>query len=343
MVIFERDIAVDLGTCESMLYVRGKGIMVREPTIVAVDKYSGELVKIGKEAQKTLGRTPANIVPINPIVNSVISDYDMTVAMLKDLVSRITSFSLFKPRVLVTVPGTISGVEERALIDAVIESGARKVYLVESSVATAFGAGVDITKPDGHLVIDIGGGTTDVAVVSMGGVAEYESTNVAGREFDDSIIRYLRRKHNLLIGEKTAEDLKISIGSMIARADVGSEEVKGRDLATGLPKSVSVSSSELAEVFIEPAKAILECVHMVLERTPPELMGDISQNGIVMSGGGSLIFGFDKLVEYDLGIRTMIVDDPVSCAVYGGGKMLLNLDNMQDGMMNFSRKRRLRN
>ncbi len=258
MVIFERDIAVDLGTCESMLYVRGKGIMVREPTIVAVDKYSGELVKIGKEAQKTLGRTPANIVPINPIVNSVISDYDMTVAMLKDLVSRITSFSLFKPRVLVTVPGTISGVEERALIDAVIESGARKVYLVESSVATAFGAGVDITKPDGHLVIDIGGGTTDVAVVSMGGVAEYESTNVAGREFDDSIIRYLRRKHNLLIGEKTAEDLKISIGSMIARADVGSEEVKGRDLATGLPKSVSVSSSELAEVFIEPAKAILE-------------------------------------------------------------------------------------
>ena len=309
---------------------------------MAVDKYTGKLLKVGREAQKMLGRTPASIVPIHPIANGVISDYDMTVAMLRELIGRVTSFSLFKPRVLLTVPGSISGVEERALIDAAVEAGARKVYLVESAVATATGAGVDVSKPDGHLVIDIGGGTTETAVVSLGGVAECESIRVAGGEFDEAIVRYIRRRHNVLIGAKTAEEVKMSIGCLVQKPDIGLEEVKGRDLVTGLPKMVQISSAELVDVLMEPAKAILESIHLVLERTPPELVSDISQNGIIMSGGGSLLYGFDRLVEEDTGIRTLVVDDPVSCQAYGAGKMLHALNDMTDGMVNFARKRQLR-
>ncbi len=342
MLIFERDIAIDMGTNDVLLFVRGKGVQVREPTIVAVDKYTGKLLKVGREAQKMLGRTPASIVPIHPIANGVISDYDMTVAMLRELIGRVTSFSLFKPRVLLTVPGSISGVEERALIDAAVEAGARKVYLVESAVATATGAGVDVSKPDGHLVIDVGGGTTETAVVSLGGVAECESIRVAGGEFDEAIVRYIRRRHNVLIGAKTAEEVKMSIGCLVQKPDIGLEEVKGRDLVTGLPKMVQISSAELVDVLMEPAKAILESIHLVLERTPPELVSDISQNGIIMSGGGSLLYGFDRLVEEDTGIRTLVVDDPVSCQAYGAGKMLHALNDMTDGMVNFARKRQLR-
>ena len=342
MLIFERDIAIDMGTNDVLLFVRGKGVQVREPTIVAVDKYTGKLLKVGREAQKMLGRTPASIVPIHPIANGVISDYDMTVAMLRELIGRVTSFSLFKPRVLLTVPGSISGVEERALIDAAVEAGARKVYLVESAVATATGAGVDVSKPDGHLVIDVGGGTTETAVVSLGGVAECESIRVAGGDFDEAIVRYIRRRHNVLIGSKTAEEVKMSIGCLVQKPDIGMEEVKGRDLVTGLPKMVKISSAELVEVLMEPARTILESVHLVLERTPPELVSDIAQNGIIMSGGGSLLYGFDRLVEQDTGIRTIVVDDPVSCQAYGAGKMLLGLNDMPDGMVNFARKRQLR-
>lgn len=341
MLFFERDIAIDMGTSSVLLYVQGKGVQMREPTLVAVDKYSGKLLKIGQEAQKMLGRTPANIVAIRPITGGVISDYDMTVAMLRELVGRVTGFSLFKPRILICVPSSITGVEERAVTDAVIEAGARKVYLCESAVATATGAGMDISKPDGHMVIDIGGGTTETAVVSLGGVSECESLKIAGDAFDEAIIRFIRRRHNVLIGARTAEDIKISVGSLIQRSEVILEEAKGRDLVTGLPKTVKVSSSELVDVLMEPAKLILESIHQVLERTPPELVADISQNGIVLSGGGSLIYGFDQLVEEDTGIRTIIVDDPISCSAYGAGKMLMNLNNMQEGMVNFSRKRQL--
>lgn len=342
MPIFDKDIALDMGTTRVLLYTRGKGVQVREPALVAVDKFSGRLVKVGEEAQKMLGRTPASIVPIQPIVGGVISDYDMTVAMLRELMKRVTSLSLFKPRVLVCVPGSITGVEERAVVDAVTEAGARKVYLVESAVATAYGAGLDVSKPDGHMIIDVGGGTTESAVVSLGGVAECESIKTAGASFDDAIIRYIRRRHNVLVGEKTAEEVKMSIGCVVPRPDVGVEEVKGRDLVTGLPKTVKISSSELAEVLLEPMRDILEAIHLVLERTPPELVADISQNGIVMSGGGSLIYGIDRLVERDTGIRTVVVDDPVSCAAYGAGKLLTRLNDMDEGMVNFARKRMLR-
>ena len=342
MLFFERDIAIDLGTTNTLVYVRGKGVAMKEPTVVAVDRSTGRLLKVGVEAQKMLGRTPANIVAIHPIVSGVISDYDMTTQMLRELLGRVTSFSFFKPRVIVCVPSSITGVEERAIIDATIEAGARKVYLLEKAVATSTGAGIDISKPDGHLVVDIGGGTTEVAVVSLGGVVECESIKTAGDEFDDAVIRYIRRKHNVLIGARTAEELKIQIGCAYIRPDVESREVKGRDLLTGLPKSVTVSSNDMLEAAAEPVEKLLETIHMVLERTPPELVADISLNGIVMSGGGSQLWGIDKLVTSRTGIEAVIVDDTVACAAYGAGKMLRELGNMQEGMINLARRKQMK-
>jgi len=342
MVIFERDIAVDMGTASTLLFVQGKGIVAREPTVVAVDRNSGKISKVGQDAQKMLGRTPANIVPIRPMNAGVICDYEMAAQLLRELVSRVTSFSLFKPRVLACVPSSITGVEERAMIDAAIEAGARRVYLLETAVATAMGAGVDISKPDGHMVLDIGGGTTEIAVVSAGGVVECESIKVAGAAFDEAVVRYVRRKHNMLIGLTAAEELKRNIGCVMQRPDMGVEEVKGRNLDNGMPKTVNISSNELMEAFVEPMNRILDGVHAVLERTPPQLVGDLDKNGIILSGGGSLIYGIDRLIERSTGIRTMSVDDPISCAAYGAGKMLKSLDDMPDGMMNFYRMRQLK-
>lgn len=342
MDFFEKDIAIDLGTENVLFYVSGKGIAIREPAVVAVDKHTGRLLKVGEEAQKMLGRTPANIVSIHPILNGVVSDYDMTVRMLQEFISRITSFSLFKPRVIICVPGSISGVEERATVDAGIEAGARKVYLLESSVASAMGSGADISKPDGHLVLDIGAGTTEVAVVSMNGVVESESIKTAGREFDDAIIKYIRKKQNLLIGQTTAEDIKIRMGSLIPSETPPTEEVKGRCLVTGLPRSVNVDSNDIAEALQEPMITILDTIQMVLERTPPELVADISQNGLILTGGGSQIEGIDRLVYAKTGIRVRTVDDPVSCAAYGAGRMLANLTEMEEGMINLNRRRQMK-
>ena len=342
MLIFERDMAIDMGTSETLVYAQDSGLVLRKPTVVAVDKFSGEMLKTGQEAEKMLGRTPANIVSIHPIQSGVINDYDMTAQMLREYINRNTSFSLFKPRVLMCVPSSISGVEERAICDAVIEAGARKVYLLETAVATAMGAGIDISLPDGHMVIDIGSGTTEVAVISMGGVVECESIKTAGDAFDDSIVRYVRRKYNLIIGQRTAEELKCSIGCVMKRPTDSVDEIKGRDVVTGLPKVIKIHSSELLEVFREPVVSIMEAVHNTLERTPPELVGDLSANGIVMSGGGSLLFGLDQLIERSTGIRTVVVDDAVSCAAYGAGKMLKHLNDMPEGMVNFARKRQLK-
>ena len=342
MNVFEKDIAIDMGTTSTLVFEQGKGVVLREPTVVAVDKFNGRILKVGQEAQKMIGRTPANIVAIHPVESGVISDYDMTAQMMRELIGRITSFSFFKPCVLACVPSSISGVEERAMIDAAIEAGARKVYLLETAVATAMGAGVDISKADGHMIIDIGGGTTEAAVISAGGVVECESIKVAGSSFDEAIVRYVRKKHNMLIGLGAAEEVKRSIGCVIQRPDVGVEEIKGRSLTNGLPKTVTITSSELIEAFVEPMNQILDAIHTVLERTQPQLVGDLDTNGIVMSGGGSLIYGMDRLIERSTGIRTIVVDDPVSCAAYGAGKMLKRLDEMQDGMMNFARKRQLK-
>ena len=342
MLFVERDIAIDLGTTSTLLYVRGKGVSMREPTVVAVDKITGKMLKVGGEAEKMLGRTPANIVAIHPIANGVISDYDMTTRMLQELISRVTSFSFFKPAVIVCVPSSITGVEERAIIDAAIEAGARKVYLLETAVATSTGAGIDITKPEGHMIIDLGGGTTEIAVVSLGGVVECESIKTAGDEFDEAIVKYIRRKHNILIGMRSAEELKRTIGCAYPRNEIGSMEVKGRCLLTGLPKSVTVSSNDMIEALEEPLEKLLETIHMVLERTPPELVADISVNGIVMSGGGSLIWGLDKLITSRTGIEAAVVDDPLACAAYGAGKMLRELNNMQEGMINLARRKQMK-
>ncbi len=342
MNIFERDIAIDMGTSSTLIFEQGKGVVMREPTVVAVDKFSGKILKVGQDAQKMLGRTPANIVAIRPLNAGVISDYEITAQMLRELISRITSFSLFKPCILACVPSSINGVEERAVIDACIEAGARKVYLLETAVATALGAGVDISKPDGHMVIDIGGGTTEIAIISAGGVVECESIKVAGASFDEAIVRFIRERYNVRIDVSAAEEIKRSIGCIIQRPDVGIEEVKGQNLKNGLPKTVEINSTELIEAFVEPMNRILDSVHAVLERTPPQLVGDLDKNGIIMSGGGSLVYGIDRLIERSTNIRTVVVDDAISCAAYGAGKMLLHLEDMQDGMMNFYRKRQLR-
>ena len=266
----------------------------------------------------------------------------MTAQMLRELVGRITSFSLFKPCLLACVPSSITGVEERAMIDAAIEAGARKVYLLETAVATAMGAGVDINKPDGHMVIDIGGGTTEIAIISVGGVVECESIKVAGQSFDEAIVKYIRANYNMLVGLTAAEELKRTIGGVIARPDVSGVEVKGRNLTNGLPKTITIMPGELIEAFVDPMNRILDGVHTVLERTPPQLVGDLDKNGIIMSGGGSLIYGIDRLIERSTGIRTSVVDDAVSCAAYGAGKMLSHLDEMDDGMMNFYRRRQIK-
>ncbi len=341
-MLFGRDIGIDLGTASVLVYIKGKGIVLREPSVVAMDKNSGRLLKIGEEAQKMLGRTPGNIVAIRPLREGVISDYDMTERMLKEILRKVTSFSLVKPRLVICVPSGITEVEERAVIDAGIQAGARKVYLVEEPVAAAIGAGIDITKPDGHMVVDIGGGTTDIAVIALSGVVESASIKIAGDSFDEAIIKYIRRKHNVYIGERTAEELKMNIGCVFPKPETAYVEVKGRCLMTGLPRAFTISSDEMIEAFEEVAERILETIHSVLENTPPELVADISNNGITMTGGGSLIWGFDKLIESRTGIETHIADDAVSCVAYGTGRTLDWVNDMQDGTINLSRRRQMK-
>jgi len=341
MGLFSKDIGIDLGTASVLIYIKGKGVVLREPSVVAMDKNTGRLLKVGAEARDMLGKVPGNIIAMRPLREGVISDYDMTERMLKEFIKKVTTFRIFKPRLLICVPSGITEVEERAVIDAGIQAGARKAYLIEEPMAAAIGAGIDVSKPDGHLVVDIGGGTADIAVISLSGVVESESIKIAGDKFDEAIIKYIRRKHNVLIGERTAEELKKSIGCVFPRPEEISMDVKGRCLMTGLPREFTVSSSETIEAFEEVSSRILEAIHSVLERTPPELVADISTNGIIMTGGGSLVWGFDKLVEAHTGIQTVVADDAISCVAYGTGKSLDTLDYMQDGTINLSRTKQM--
>ena len=336
-----KDIGIDLGTASVLVYVKGKGIVLNEPSVVAMDKTTGKLLKVGAEAQAMLGRTPGNIIAIRPLREGVISDYDMTERMLKEFIHKVAGVSFFKPRVIICVPSGITEVEERAVIDAGIQAGARKVYLIEEPVAAAIGAGIDITKPDGHMVVDIGGGTSDIAVISLSGVVESASIKVAGDQFNESVVKYMRRKHNILIGERTAEQMKMEIGCVYPKEEEATVEIKGRCLMTGLPKTITVNSTEMMEAFEEPVERILEAVHNVLERTPPELVADISNNGIVMTGGGSLVDGFDKLITARTGIHTVVAEDAISCVAEGTGKSLDSLGDMQDGTVNLSRRRQM--
>ena len=340
--LFSNDIGIDLGTATVLVYLKGKGIVLNEPSVVAVDRVTGKLIAVGSEAQETLGRTPGNIVAIRPLREGVISDYEMTECMIKEFIRKVQGFRLFKPNVVICVPSIITEVEERAVIDAGTQAGAKRVFLIEEPVAAAIGAGIDITKPNGNLVVDVGGGTTDIAVISLGGVVESTSIKIAGDKFDEAIIKYIRRKHNALIGERTAEQIKKNIGCVYPRSEEEIKEVKGRCLMTGLPRTFTVSSTEVLEALEEVSSAIVEAIHSVLERTPPELTGDISSNGIVMTGGGSLICGFDKLVASKTGIPTRVADEAVSCVAYGTGNCLENLSRMQDGTINLSRQRQLK-
>ena len=338
---FAKDIGIDLGTASVLVYVKGKGVVLNEPSVVAMDKTTGKLLKVGTDAQAMLGRTPGNIIAIRPLREGVISDYDMTERMLKEFIHKVAGFSFFKPRVIICVPSGITEVEERAVIDAGIQAGARKVYLIEEPVAAAIGAGIDITKPEGHMVVDIGGGTSDIAVISLKGVVESASIKVAGDQFNEAIVKYMRRKHNILIGERTAEQMKMQIGCVFPKDEETTIEIKGRCLMTGLPKTITVTSTEMLEAFEEPVERILEAIHGVLERTPPELVADIANNGIVMTGGGSLVDGFDKLITARTGIHTVVAENAISCVAIGTGKSLDSLDQMQDGTMNLSRRRQM--
>ena len=342
MFLFSNDLGVDLGTSNVLIYADGKGLVVREPCVVAVDKNTGKILQVGAAARNMLGRTPGNIVAIRPLREGVISDYDMTERMLREFLHKVTGgFQLFKPRVIICVPSGITEVEERAVVDAGIQAGARRVYLIEEPVAAAIGAGIDIAKPDGHMVVDIGGGTSDIAVISLSGVVESASIKVAGDQFNESIVKYMRRKHNVLVGERTAELMKMEIGCVFPKEQETSIEIKGRCLMTGLPKVITVTSTEMLEAFEEPVERILEAVHGVLERTPPELVADISNNGIVMTGGGSLVDGFDRLIEARTGIHTVVAESAISCVAEGTGKSLDSLNAMTDGTVNLSRRRQM--
>ncbi len=299
------------------------------------------MLAVGEEAQQMLGRTPGNIVAIRPLREGVISDYEMTERMIKEFIRKVLGFRLFKPNLVICVPSIITEVEERAVIDAGTQAGAKRVFLVEEPVAAAMGAGLDIAKADGNMVVDIGGGTTDIAVISLGGIVESTSIKIAGDKFDDAIVKYIRRKHNVLIGDRTSEEIKRQIGCVYARPEELTMEIKGRCLMTGLPRTFTVKSTEIMEAFEEVTAAIVEAIHSVLERTPPELTSDISTNGIVMTGGGSLIWGFANLIATKTGIPTRVAEDAVSCVAYGTGNCLERLQDMQDGTINLSRRRQM--
>mgnify|MGYP000717195894 FL=1 len=323
---FDQDIGIDLGTATVIAYVKGKGIVLREPSVVAVDKNSGDVLAVGQEARRMLGRTPGNIIATRPLRDGVISDYTVTEKMLKYFINKVCGKFIFAPRIMICIPSQVTEVEKRAVIDAASQAGARKVYLIEEPIAAAIGAGIDISKPCGNMIVDIGGGTTDIAVISLGGSVVSTSLKVAGDKLDEAIVKYIKRKHNIMIGERTAEDLKINIGCVYPKIQDVEMDIRGRDLSTGLPKTITVYSSEMLEALIEPAMMIVDAVHSVLERTPPELAADISDRGIYMTGGGCLVDGLDKLLQEKTGINVMIAEDAISCVALGTGKALDNLD-----------------
>jgi rod shape-determining protein MreB len=326
--MFGQDIGIDLGTATVIAYVKGKGIVLREHSVVAVNKLSGDVVAIGHEARRMLGRTPGNIVATRPLRDGVISDYTVTEKMLKYFINKIGGRFLFAPRIMICIPSVVTEVEKKAVIDAASNAGARKVYLIEEPIAAAIGAGIDISKPCGNMIVDIGGGTTDIAVISLGGAVVSTSLKVAGDKFDDYIVKYIKKKHNVVIGERTAEELKLGIGCVYPKIQDMEMDVRGRDLSSGLPRTITIFSSEIMEALEEPAMMIVDAVHSVLEKTPPELAADISDRGIYMTGGGCLIDGLDKLLEERTGINIMIAEDAVSCVALGTGKALDSLDTL---------------
>jgi len=321
--LISNDIGIDLGTSSVLVYIKGRGVVLKEPAVVAVNKDTGKVMAYGEDARLMLGRTPENIAAVRPLRQGVISDYTLTEQMLRHFIDKaVGRRTLRKPRVSVCIPSGATEVERKAVEDATYHAGAREVTIIEEPVAAAIGAGIDISRPQGNMIIDIGGGTSDIAVIALDGPVVSESVKVAGDDFDEAIIRYMRKKHNLLIGERTAEDIKVNIGCASKRPENITMEVRGRNLVTALPKTVVVSSDEIMDALLEPATMIVNAVHNVLERTPPELAADIYERGIVMTGGGALLYGLDKLMQEKTGINCVLAEDPLTAVAIGTGKFI---------------------
>ena len=328
--LISNDIGIDLGTSSVLVYIKGRGVVLKEPSVVAVNKDTNTVLAYGEDARFMLGRTPENIAAVRPLRQGVISDYTLTEQMLKHFINKaVGKRTLRKPRISVCIPSGATEVEKKAVEDATYHAGAREVTIIEEPVAAAIGAGIDISKPQGNMIIDIGGGTSDIAVIALDGPVVSESIKVAGDDFDEAILRYMRKKHNLLIGERTAEDIKINIGCASKRPENITMEVRGRNLVTALPKTVVVSADEIMDALLEPATMIVNAVHNVLERTPPELAADIYERGIVMTGGGALLYGLDKLMHEKTGINCMLAEDPLTAVAIGTGKFI-DISNGED-------------
>ncbi len=326
---FSRDMGIDLGTANTLVYVRGRGVVLQEPSVVAVQEGTRQVVAVGAEAKRMIGRTPGNIVAIRPMADGVIADFDVTQTMLRYFIAKASQRrSLFRPRVVVCVPSGVTEVEKRAVIDATLQAGAREAFLIEEPMAAAIGSGLPVHEPTGNMIVDIGGGTTEVAVISLGGIVTHRSIRVAGDEMDEAIINYVKRNYNMLIGERTAEEVKIEVGSAFPYEGEGSIEIRGRDLVTGLPKTLVISPEEVREALREPIQAIVEAIKVTLERTPPELAADIMDRGIVLAGGGALLRGLDRLVSEETGMPVMLADEPLLCVARGTGKVLEEIETL---------------
>jgi len=325
--MFSNDLAIDLGTANTLIYVRGRGIVLSEPSVVAIKKGTNQVLKVGKEAKEMVGRTPASIVAIRPLQDGVIADFDVTEQMIRQFIVKIHNRkALVRPRVVIGIPSGITQVEKRAIRDSAEQAGAREVYLIEEPMAAAIGAGLPIQEPSGNMVVDIGGGTTEVAVISLAGIVYSQSIRIAGDEMDEAIIQYLKRKYNLLVGERSSETIKIQIGSAYPFEEPRKMAIKGRDLVEGIPKAITVTDSDIREALHDPIYAIIDVVKTALERTPPELAADIADKGIVMTGGGSLLHGLDTLIALETHLQVALAEDPLSCVVLGAGKVLDELD-----------------
>lgn len=331
---FSRDMGIDLGTANTLVHVKGKGIVLSEPSVVAIQRDTGEVLAVGEEAKQMIGRTPGNIVAIRPLKDGVIADFDVTQAMLKYFIRKsMDTKSFIRPRVIVGVPSGVTEVEKRAVIDATIQAGAREAYLIEEPLAAAIGAGLPVHEPTGNMVVDIGGGTTEVAVISLGGIVTSRSIRVGGDEMDEAIMQYIKRTYNLMIGERTAESIKMTIGSAIVPKVDQSMDIRGRDLVSGLPKTLNIKASEVQRALSEPIASIVEAVKVTLERTPPELASDIMDRGIVMTGGGSLLSGLDQLLMHETGMPVHISEDALSCVCMGTGRALDSIELLKRVLM----------
>jgi rod shape-determining protein MreB len=321
------DLAIDLGTANTLVYAKGKGIVVSEPSIVAINRVTGKVEAVGKDAKEMLGRTPGNIVAIRPMKDGVIADFEITEKMLSYFIRRAHNRNtLVRPRIIIGIPSEVTQVEKRAVKDSALKAKASEVYLVDQAMAAAIGAGLPITEPSGNMVVDIGGGTTDIAVISLAGIVYSKSVRVAGNEMDESVIQYIKKKYNLLIGERTAEQIKQEIGTAYPLDEPLTMEIKGRDLIEGIPKTLTVTDTEIREALAEPISLIVDAVRVALERTPPELSADIVDRGIVLTGGGSLLKNLDKLLREETGLPVSVAEDPLSSVVLGTGKMLSDFD-----------------